>query len=91
MFVGTSPAFDLAMFSTCFIRGLAAPFDANGQRVTNCDCHIDVGGKRYKVEITTVERSTNAGKVITAYPTKVECKISLTIVTSLFKDFNLKH
>lgn len=73
MFAGTSPAFDLAMFSTCFIRGMhmAAPF-VNNKRLTDCDCHIDAGGKRNKVEIKTVEKSTNADKVLTAYPTKVQ-------------------
>ena len=90
MFAGTSPAFDLAMFSTCFIRGMAAQF-VNKKRVTECYCHIDVGGKRNKVETRTVEKRTNPDKVLTAYPTKVQCKISLTIITSLFKDFYLKH
>ena len=69
---------------------MAAPF-VNNKRLTDCDCHIDAGGKRNKVEIKTVEKSTNADKVLTAYPTKVQCKIFLTIITSLFKDFYLKH
>ena len=69
---------------------MAAPF-VNNKRLTDCDCHIDVGGKRNKVETRTVEKRTNPDKVLTAYPTKVQCKISLTIITSLFKDFYLKH
>ena len=82
MFVGTSPAFDLAMFSTCFIRGMAAQF-VNGKRETDCDCHIDVGGKRNTVQMRVVEKSAKLGKVCTAFPTNVQCKISLTVITSV--------
>ena len=85
MFVGTSPAFDLAMFSTCFIRGMhmAAPY-VKQCRLTNCDCQIDVGGKRNRVHIRTIEKSTKPGKVCTAFPTDVQRKISLTIMKSFF-------
>ena len=82
MFVGTSPAFDLAMFSTCFIRGMAAQFNNVGKRVTDCDCQIDVGGTISTVRIKTIEKIAKRGKVCTAYPTGVQCKISLTIITN---------
>ena len=75
MFVGTSPAFDLAMFSTCFIRGMvaAAPW-VNNCRVTDCDCQINVApGVVSTVEVRTVERRAAPRMVCTAYPRNVVC------------------
>ena len=87
MFVGTSPAFDLAMFSTCFIRGIhgAAPW-VNNCRVTDCDCQINVGGVMSNVEMRAVEQQAHPNKVCTVYPRNVTCKILIAIITNfLFK------
>nr|XP_058973367.1 endoribonuclease endu-1-like [Pocillopora verrucosa] len=65
MFVGTSPAFDLAMFTTCVLKGRVA-----GGGRTDCECEIQVPGLgRSTVEFRTVEKSH--GKVVTAYPINV--------------------
>ena len=83
MFVGTSPAFDLAMFSTCFIRGnVAAAAWVNGCRVTDCDCQINVGAVASTVVVRAVERQANPGKVVTVYPRSVVCKICFSTITS---------
>ena len=91
MFIGTSPAFDLAMFSTCFIRGTAAIF-YKGKRETDCDCQIDVGGIKSKVQMLVVEKEAKPKKVCTAYPTNVQCKFSQSHYNNKFcKEFYLKH
>ncbi|XP_066027707.1 endoribonuclease endu-1-like [Pocillopora verrucosa] len=65
MFVGTSPAFDLAMFTTCVLKGRVP-----GGGPTDCVCEIQVPGLgRSTVEFRTVEDSH--GKVVTAYPKNV--------------------
>lgn len=91
MFVGISLVFDLVMFSICFIRGLVVLFDVNNKRVIDCDCYIDVGGKRNKVEIKIVEKSINVDKVFIVYLIEVLCKIFFIIIISFFKDFYLKY
>ena len=77
MFVGTSPAFDLAMFTACVLRGRApggGAIGVNGNRVTDCECNILVpaqGLPRSLVQFKTVENPQNE-KVVTAYPTNVQ-------------------
>ncbi|XP_022784958.1 poly(U)-specific endoribonuclease-like [Stylophora pistillata] len=72
MFVGTSPAFDLALFTTCFLQGRGDggggyPYD---RATTNCMCEINVPGiGKSKVKVTTVENKF--GEVVSAYPTDV--------------------
>lgn len=79
MFVGTSPAFDLAMFSTCFIRG--------NEGATNCDCQINAGGVVSNVQMKAVKRQ---GKVVTAYPRNVIRKIFIAIITNFLLQVLLK-
>ena len=80
MFVGTSPAFDLAMFSTCFIRGNTG--------LNNCDCRINAGGVLSNVQMTVIEDS---GKVVTAYPTDVTLrKFFIAIITNFLLQLSLK-
>lgn len=77
MFVGTSPAFDLAMFTACVLRGRAPGGGAiqwNGKRKTDCECniHVPAGGLQQSlVEFRTVENPQN-GWVVTAYPRNVQ-------------------
>ena len=67
MFVETSPAFDLAMFTTCVSSGRAA-----GGGTTDCVCKIKgLGLGESAVEFTTVEDPRNK-KVVTAYPRNVK-------------------
>ena len=76
MFVGTSPAFDLAMFTACVLRGRApggGVIGGNRNRVTDCECNIHVPARRLPrslVQFKTVENPQNE-KVVTAYPTNV--------------------
>nr|XP_058973402.1 uridylate-specific endoribonuclease C-like [Pocillopora verrucosa] len=76
MFVGTSPAFDLAMFTACVLIGRApgvGVIGGNGYRVTDCECNILVpaqGLPQSLVQFKTVENPQNE-KVVTAYPTNV--------------------
>ena len=77
MFVGTSPAFDLAMFTACVLRGRApggGAIGGNGNRVTNCKCniHVPAGGlPQSLVQFRTVE-NPQKGRVVTAFPTNVQ-------------------
>lgn len=77
MFVGTSPAFDLAMFTACVLRGRApggGVIGGNGNRVTDCECNIHVpaaGLPQSLVRFRTVENPHNA-RVVTAYPRNVQ-------------------
>ena len=67
MFVGTSPAFDLAMFTACVLSGRAA-----GGGTIDCVCKIKgLGLGESAVEFTTVEDPRNK-KVVTAYPRNVK-------------------
>ena len=67
MFVGTSPAFDLAMFTTCVLSGRVA-----GGGTTDCVCKVKgLGLGESTVEFTTVEDPQNK-KVVTAYPRNVK-------------------
>lgn len=76
MFVGTSPAFDLAMFTACVLRGRApggGVIGGNGNRVTDCECniHVPAGGlPQSLVRFRTVENPNNE-RVVTAYPRNV--------------------
>ena len=81
MFVGTSPAFDLAMFSTCFIRG-------GNVGANNCNCQINAGGVVSNVQRRVVR--SPAGKVVTAFPTKVIRKIFIAIITNFLLQVSLK-
>ena len=66
MFVGTSPAFDLAMFTTCVLKGRAA-----GGGTTDCVCEIqDPRLGKSTAEFRTIENSQR--KVVTAYPRNVK-------------------
>ena len=78
MFLGASPAFDLAMFSTCFIR------EAN-------NCQINAGRVVSNVQMTVVENQASPGKVVTAYPTNVIRKIFIAIITNFLLQVSLKH
>ncbi|XP_066027710.1 uridylate-specific endoribonuclease C-like [Pocillopora verrucosa] len=77
MFVGTSPAFDLAMFTACVLRGRApggGAIGGNGNRVTDCECniHVPAGGlPQSLVQFRTVENPQNEW-VVTAYPRNVQ-------------------
>ena len=77
MFVGTSPAFDLAMFTACVLRGRApggGVIGGNGNRVTDCECniHVPAGGlPQSLVRFRTVENPQNEW-VVTAYPRNVQ-------------------
>ncbi|XP_022784957.1 uncharacterized protein LOC111325419 [Stylophora pistillata] len=76
MFVGTSPAFDLAMFTACVLRGRApggGVIGGNGKRVTDCECNILVPGglPQSLVRFRTVE-DPQYEQVVTAYPRSVQ-------------------
>ena len=77
MFVGTSPAFDLAMFTACVLRGRASGggvIQWNGKRKTDCECniHVPAGGlPKSLVRFRTVEDPQNEW-VVTAYPRNVQ-------------------
>ena len=77
MFVGTSPAFDLAMFTACVLRGRAPGGGAiqwNGKRKTDCECNIHVPAgepPQSLVRFKTVEDPHNEW-VVTAYPLNVQ-------------------
>lgn len=63
LFVGTSPAFEMALFSTCFHM-----MASNGQSDV-CQCNI---GKSL-VEVKVV-KTKNKKKILTAYPIKVSIR-----------------
>ena len=66
MLVGTSPAFDLAMFTTCVLSRRAA-----GGGTTDYVCKIKgLGLGESTLEFTIVEDPRNK-KVVTAYPRNV--------------------
>ena len=77
MFVGTSPAFDLALFTACVLRGrvqVVGVKGGNGSRVTDCECniHVPAGGlPQSLVQFRTIENLQNKS-VVTAFPTNVQ-------------------
>ena len=80
MFVGTSPDFDLAMFTTCVLMGRQGGGVVQGnRRRTDCRCDIQTavpyvqaaGLPPSQVEFRTVEDTQNM-RVVTAYPTNVQ-------------------
>ena len=76
MFVGTSPAFDLALFTACVLRGrvqVVGVKGGNGYRRTDCECHIHVpagGLPQSLVQFRTIEKQNES--VVTAFPTNVQ-------------------
>ncbi|XP_078374415.1 uridylate-specific endoribonuclease-like [Oculina patagonica] len=65
MYVGTSPAFDFALFSTCFITLYKGP--SGGKLGNECTCKID----NSNLTIKAIEKPTGSGKICTAYPRKL--------------------
>ena len=61
MFVGTSPAFDFAVFSLCSI----ALFEGGPSGEKQCTCRI------HKSTVTIRSDHKTTGKIISVYPTSV--------------------
>lgn len=65
LFVGTSPAFDFALFSVCFISLYKGP--SGVQAGNECTCKIN----KNTLTLKAIEKPTGSGKVCTVYPTTV--------------------
>ena len=73
LFVGTSPAFDFAIFSVCALSLFKPP-----NELTECTCQIDKTILRITAKQISVKEKkvmTPTGKVNTAYPTAVIGKL----------------
>jgi len=69
MFVGTSPAFDLAIFSLCYI----VLFNT-GAPETACSCKIHTSTVTVRAIELNIKKFPNTGKICTAFPSSVVCK-----------------
>ena len=67
MFVGTSPAFDFAIFSLCSI----VLFKTGGAGVTDCTCKIHKSTMTIRAIEIGKQKFRKTGKICTAFPSSV--------------------
>lgn len=78
MYVGTSPAFDFALFSACFIGLYKGPSGENLGK--DCTCKINNSNLTIRAIQTSPPKgsSTPTGKICTAFPTEVAADTAST-------------